>query len=187
MCLGSHPRFSTSTLSTGGPFGWFPFNTVLSFLFPHARLCRECSGIRLLGIKPRLCCEWPPVRYFDLFVPSLLCMWRYDIARAVLTATGEVSDSMPVKGQTGTWGSEGEFTSNVRGRVADQPRGSSGNSTNDTLETWLNYPTLRQLHSILITAQETKTERLNFAQFTQHVAAWLRFRLFGSAASTRPV
>lgn len=98
MCLGSHARFSTSTLSTGGPFGRFPFNSVLSFLFPHARLRRECSGIRLLGIKPRLCCEWPPVRYFDLSVPSLSCMWRYDIARAVLTAAGEVSDSMPVKG-----------------------------------------------------------------------------------------
>lgn len=97
MYLGRHARFSTSTLSTGGPLGWFPFNSVLSFLFPHAMLRRECFGIMAWDQTLALL-RVASVRYFDLFAPSLSYMWRCDIARAVLTATGEVSDSMPVKG-----------------------------------------------------------------------------------------
>lgn len=52
MCLGSHARFSTSILVYAALLADFH-----PFLLPRAGLYRECSGIRLLGVKLWPYCE----------------------------------------------------------------------------------------------------------------------------------
>jgi hypothetical protein len=46
MCLGSHARFSTSTLAYAALFA-----DAHPFRLPRASLYRECSGIRFLEVK----------------------------------------------------------------------------------------------------------------------------------------